>query len=279
MAQNSFPLFSQLPLELRLQIWHHALPPPSQVYELSMYAANFYAAAALDDEIDEWALPEGYLGDLWNILQIPRRSTPGIYQTCQEARRLSRRHYIAHERGWELNDTSLIPYVEKQQQPVKGDATLDVIFHHQVPHPTTSRRKSHILCSSDDLIHFLPFDDRLRDGTEFSTRIISDDELVQRFEGIRYLAISLPDLDGWLWQCPRSRLYFSQVDVLFVLRKETECSENYSINWDNYPKRVKNYSGQATDSNPIAAKSTMFVETLEAAVLEIEKIVTRQEGS
>jgi hypothetical protein len=280
MPRPSFPLFSLLPLELRQQIWNHALPPQSQIYELSMYAANMYAP--LDIHADDYdALDDDvFLGDLWNILYLPKRALPAVLQTCQEARELGRRYYIAHEKGPEMFDSTVISRIEGQiyWHRKDPDENTPAPFHHEIELPHTRKQTGRILCAKTDLVHFLPFDARLRSRRDTSTRIINCSKLSQRFAGIKYLAISLPDLDAWLWQCPKSDIFFSAVDVLFVLGNEKDGMENYGINWSRC-KELPKYGREATLEQPIAARKTMFVDSLEAAMVEIQSIIAAKEAT
>jgi hypothetical protein len=272
MSESSFPQFTQLPVELRRHIWTHALPAPSQIYELSMYDANFYAPTQTEGENGNWPIEEHWLGEVWNILFVPKRATPSILQTCQEARELGRRHYIAKEQGCELRGSSLFAKVEALQKAGYGHP-----FHGKIPIPATSACVSNICCANNDLVHFLPFDGRLRRDPHTSIRIISEYDHIERFVGIRYLAISLPDLDAWLDQVQRSRLSFSGVDVLFVLHGETESLDDYVLDWSGFKEAMDDGSNQMPRHSgppPIEAKSTVLVASLEAAMVEITRNMT-----
>ena len=292
MEEASFHRFNQLPIELRHQIWKYALPPQTQIHELSVYSANLYAVPELTEDelngLDEYE--QRFFGGLWNIVYVPTRATPAVLQTCQEARQLGRRdYYIAHEKGQEMiGRRSITRYIEQEkedyqvylrdQESLSEDDEPATLFHIEMDHPRTTESKSHILCGNNELVHFLPCDERLhRDSRSISTRVVSEQGHRQIFDGIRYLAISIQDLDTWGWQVPRTDLYFSAVDVLFVLRKETDCPDHFNINWNKYPEVDDKYSKKATDNRPIATKRTMLVESLEEAVAEIERIVSRQE--
>jgi hypothetical protein len=201
---------------------------------------------------------------------------PAVLQTCQETRELGRRYYIAQEQGSKLRGSTVVRCIEKniRLHMEDSDTRSPAPFDHILRLPRTKPQKAHILCAKNDLIHFLPFDERLRKGPDISTRIINVSGLDQNFVGIKYLAISLPNLVGWLYQCDRSRrIFFSAVDVLFALGNEKDGMEKYGIKGSCYPNCE--YSSKAM----IVTRCTMFVGSLEAAMVEVERIISKQEAT
>ncbi|KAH8679849.1 hypothetical protein BGZ60DRAFT_400788 [Tricladium varicosporioides] len=193
---SSFPLFSSLPTEIRIQIWSYFLPTPSQVHTLSIFDAQFY------NKISEW----GHISVPWSVLSASHRPSWAVFQSCREARALATNCYPAREWVHEVANQQDVEALKCREAELRGQ-------HSTTPSPCTTEVRRTIFCSNTDLVILEPFALCFETGEGVRVQV-EGGKRRGRYSGIRYLAFWGGDVEGW------DTIYgsmFDGLDVIFIL--------------------------------------------------------------
>ena len=205
---SSFPQFSNLPAELRLQIWKLALAPPP---EISTITLSYTRWDALDTQAYDRLSYEIVQGNLWYFAFTPCRELPAILFTTREA--LSVGYHLYHftrQIGHEIVDETVIENLTTEDEEIVVEGYSGSI-------PVTKRTERAIPCPNNHLF-YVTTDPKvsIQPNLPLHYHAISDLRPLS-FRGVKYLVMDATEFHNRMYVMNSNPLVFSGLKVLFLV--------------------------------------------------------------
>lgn len=194
---SSFPQFSILLAELRLQIWKLALAPAP---EMSTITLSYTRWDALDTQAYDGLSYEIVQGNLWYFAFTQCRDLPAILFTTREAFTV----------GHEIVDETVIENLTSEDGKI-------VVEDYSGSIPVTTRKERAIPCPNNHLF-YVKTDPKvsIQSNLLLSYHAISDLRPLS-FPGIRYLVTDAMEFHNRMYVMNSNPLVFSGLKVLFLV--------------------------------------------------------------
>jgi hypothetical protein len=205
---SSFPQFSILPAELRLQIWKLALAPAPKISTITL---SYTRWDALDTQAYDGLSYEVVQGNLWYFAFTPYQVLPAILFTTREAFSVGHRFYHpANQIGYEIVDKTVIENLTTEDEEIVAEDFSGSI-------PITNRTERAIPYSHNHLFH-VKTDPKvsIEPNLPLSYHAISDLRPLS-FRGIKYLVMNAMEFHNRMDVMNSNPLVFSGLKVLFLV--------------------------------------------------------------
>ncbi|CAG8962428.1 hypothetical protein HYFRA_00014057 [Hymenoscyphus fraxineus] len=238
MATTRKTQFSDLPSELRSMIWNHAFNTSSQIQTLSIFDTRLYERDNRKNTIassssSPTVSPLIPVKSHWSIVSVPKRSLPTALLTCRETWAFSSNFLAGCRESHELLNPASITILQANPEKFYQKTIYS-------PIPKTTEKKQNFLIKPNEIVHFRPFEQKIRSDSGHTLEITGQDRAM-KFFGIKYLAISYTDLYYFKHATPNT-VKFHNLQILFVLkptyqeREDNPCSEDefeYALRYAN----------------------------------------------
>ncbi|KAE9368431.1 hypothetical protein N431DRAFT_347152, partial [Stipitochalara longipes BDJ] len=205
---TSFPMFSLLPAELRIQIWKEAFRPSSK---LSTITLSYTRWDRLDTQAYDGPNFQVAQGSLWYFAFAPCQNLPAALFTVREAFSIGQRYYhIARQIGHEIVDKTII----KELTTVENEI---IVENYSSSMPTTIRNERETVYSVNDLVHVtINPKVTIEQDLPLSHHAISDLHPLA-FQGVKYLVMDAMEFYNRMYVMNSNSLVFAGLEVLFLV--------------------------------------------------------------
>ncbi|KAN0093992.1 hypothetical protein V8E51_017176 [Hyaloscypha variabilis] len=205
---SSFPLFSLLPAELRVQIWKDALRPSPNISTITL---SYTRWDRLDTEAYDEPAFQVAQGNLWYFAFAPSQPLPAALFTAREAFSVGQRYYhIARQIGHEIVDKTIINKLTTVDKEI-------IVEDYSGSMPTTVRKGREIVYSMNDLVHVtINPKVTIEEHLPLSHHAISD-HCSLRLQGVKYLVMDAMEFYNRMYVMNSDSIMFAGLEVLFLV--------------------------------------------------------------